>query len=102
MGLRLSEEDEQLGADYVEHMIGNGAEDLYIKENRCPTPVSTITDVNKTQTVENDSKHEKENKLIVEKFRSAVRRGSLLSRMSLKLRHDRVAPNNIPGEVENT
>ncbi|KAK3097740.1 hypothetical protein FSP39_012695 [Pinctada imbricata] len=108
-GLRLSEEDERKGADVVEHMMGDDSDednnvtctqDSDKEKTEKSNEMTLATIANAMKNNNNNGRH------ALYKFRSAVRRGSLLSRVSSHnlIRNDKVVPTitTIPGETLNT
>lgn len=110
VGLRLSVEDELMGADYSEHMIGQDTMVTqilkdYVKESRetrRETPLSVISG----KADEDNAKNNEKNCMKEQNSRVTIRRGSCISRLSyqisrnLLIKHEKVAPlNNNSGEI---
>lgn len=111
----MSVENELMGADYSEHMIGH---DIVVtqmlkdyvnesRETRRETPLSVISG----KAGEDNTKNNEKNNIKEQNSRVTIRRGSCISRLSyqisknLLLKHEKVTPINnneggIPGQTD--
>ncbi|XP_019929609.3 putative ammonium transporter 3 [Magallana gigas] len=115
VGLRMSVENELMGADYSEHMIGHDTVVTQMlkdyvnesRETRRETPLSVISG----KAGEDNTKNNEKNNIKEQNSRVTIRRGSCISRLSyqisrnLLLKHEKVTPINnneggIPGQTD--
>lgn len=89
IGLRLAESDEKLGADFVEHAIGDENPFPSYERGLLSTPHS-LNSVDRSQSLPSMTESSNENMTLVNRQRPKC------------VRFDRVAPaTSIPGEVQN-